>query len=317
MNDTKVFVTGTTRAGTTVFRLMLGCHPQLVDAGEFEWVFRPGSSPEGPTTDEELDDYRVWIQEQRWFRYTGLSLEPDLDYAQIVESILDQRRRRIDAQKPIVVAVAHGDYEHVRRRFPDARFIHLSRDPRDVIMSWIRFGWIGNEWAGARWWRDLQNEWRDTRARIPSERRMELRFEDLIGDAEAALRAVADFIGVPYDAAMFNFHESSTYDPVDPKQAFKWKRKMPAAAVRTIEAELGPELEAWGYERTLPDTGPTPAWRARLLSVDNAVKVQRAKIDRFGGLLWAKELIGRRAGLRELQRRASLQMDDIIQRSVK
>jgi len=312
-----VFVTGTTRAGTTVLRLMLGHHPQIVDTGELEWVFPPWLPVDGPASMSDLDSYRDWLRDRRNVRHSRLVVPEEGGYADIVRSLLAQRHVELGSDATVVLAVAHGAYEHVRRLFPDARFIHLSRDPRDVIASWLGFGWVGNAWAGARWWRDLQEEWAAVRAQIPEDRSREVCFEDLVQDAPKVLRELVAFLGVPYDASMLRFHESSTYEPLDPKQAFKWRRKMAPEVVRLIEAELGPSLEEWGYEATRADASPTPRWRAGVLWADDRVRRQWAKIQRFGPTLWATELVARRVGLRSLRRHVAMRMDDIVQRSVK
>lgn len=312
-----VFVTGTTRAGTTVLRLMLGHHPQIVDTGELEWVFPPWLPVDGPTSAADLASYRDWLRDRRDVRHSHLVVPDEGGYADIVRSLFAQRYDRLGSNASVVLAVAHGAYEHVRRLFPDARFVHLSRDPRDVIASWLGLGWVGNAWAGARWWRDLQKEWEAVRDRIPKDRRRELRFEDLVRDTPAVLEDLVAFLDLPYDASMLRFHESSTYDPVDSKQAFKWRRKMAPETVRLIDAELGPALAQWGYEAFESGASPIASWRAGLLWADDRVRRQWAKIQRFGPTLWATELVARRAGLHSLRRYAAIRMGDIVQRSVK
>lgn len=316
MPPNQLFVTGTTRAGTTMFRLMLGQHPDVVELGEFEFVFRAGLPDDGPADAGALDAWRAWLRDRRNVRHGDLRLPNDAGFRETIVSLLEQRREQLDPRAPVVVVVWHRDYEKVRRLFPEARFLHLTRDPRDVIASWLKFGWVGNGWAGAREWRTLQREWLAVRGRIPEDRWMELRFEDLVAAPEERLREVAAFAGFDYDDAMLRFHEHSTYEPLDPSQAHKWRGRMDPRTVRVIEAVLGADVERWGYTRSTA-AGALPPWEQRAWWLDARVRKQVYKVRRFGPRLWLRQLVARRLGLRELQRQADIEMGDVVQRSVK
>ncbi len=300
-----------------MFRLMLGQHPQIVDLGEVEWILEALESPDGPADPEALEAWKGWLRDRRMTRHKGLTVDADADYPGTFASMLDQLRQARGPDAGVVVAVAHKCYEHVRRLAPNARFIHLTRDPRDVIASWLKLGWVGNAWAGARWWREMQEEWEAVRLGIPEDRRCEVCFEDILRQPEEKLREVSAFMGVAYDPAFLRFHETSTYAPLDPKEAQKWKRKADEEWVRVAEATLGRALERWGYEPSAPRSEQPPPWRELILWADDRVKRQQAKIERFGPSLWLQDIVGRRLGIRSLARKADLEMGDMIQRDLK
>jgi len=90
---------------------------------------------------------------------------------------------------------------------PEARFIHIVRDGRDVALSVkdLSFGPSTIEDAAA-WWTMLL--WR-ARGQVESLRcYFELRYEDLVLQPEATLRQICNFIDLPWDPAMLRYHET-------------------------------------------------------------------------------------------------------------
>ncbi|WP_228462136.1 sulfotransferase [Alloalcanivorax profundimaris] len=92
--------------------------------------------------------------------------------------------------------------DEIARRFPQARFVAMIRDGRDV--AWSLKKRSGSFQDGVHRWRD------DNRALLAQQQRDNLhlvRYEDLIEDPEATLRSVLEFLGEPYDPAVLEFHK--------------------------------------------------------------------------------------------------------------
>jgi hypothetical protein len=94
----------------------------------------------------------------------------------------------------------------IERVLPEARFIHLIRDGRDVALSLmeVHFGPDDVLSAAKRW-----TGW-ITKARHHAQRvghYLELRYEDLVADPETLLRRICNFIDLPWDPAMLGYHE--------------------------------------------------------------------------------------------------------------
>lgn len=134
-----IFLVGAERSGTTVLRLMLDHHPQLAWHSEFEYaVDRISETGEWP----HIDEYHQWLAKQRIFLDLDFKLDHTLTYPQLINSFLVQKRDR--DHKPIVGATVHRHFDKVLSIWPDARFIHIVRDGRDVARSCIGMGWAGN-----------------------------------------------------------------------------------------------------------------------------------------------------------------------------
>jgi hypothetical protein len=91
----------------------------------------------------------------------------------------------------------------IRRLVPGARFVLMVRDGRDVTASFLRrMGEV--ETGRARWIEDN----RPVLAARGAADATILRYEDLVADPEARLRAVCAFAGLPFAPEMLRFHET-------------------------------------------------------------------------------------------------------------
>jgi hypothetical protein len=161
---------------------------------------------------------------------------------------------------------------------PEARFIHLIRDGRDVALS--RSTWSEGEApdpskAARRWRRRLRQARRDARK---LGHYLELRYEDLVLETEATLRQVCDFVELEFDPAMLAYHERAeerlselgdlpasgekghragedrlaihelTKEPPKRERVARWRTEMSAEDRAAYEAEAGDLLAELGYE---------------------------------------------------------------------
>jgi len=84
---------------------------------------------------------------------------------------------------------------------PDARFIHLVRDPREVALSMIQASrtW-GSDWApstardAARMWAEHAGAVQNVKALLNEANFLEMRYEDLLQSPEAGLAKALDFL---------------------------------------------------------------------------------------------------------------------------
>lgn len=91
----------------------------------------------------------------------------------------------------------------IRRTVPDARFVILVRDGRDVAASYVKRA--GSAKAGARRW--LKHNSVVLAERGAADVHI-LRYEDLVDSPGAALEATCAFARVPFDEGMLAYHET-------------------------------------------------------------------------------------------------------------
>jgi hypothetical protein len=97
----------------------------------------------------------------------------------------------------------------IGRALPEARFIHLIRDGRDVALS--QTARAINEQPpppaqAARWVKRITKS-REQADKLGDERYIETRYEDLVRDPEPALRRICEFAELDWDAAMLSYYE--------------------------------------------------------------------------------------------------------------
>ncbi len=152
--------------------------------------------------------------------------------------------------------------------FPDARFIHIYRDGRDVVRSWVRapFGPTNIVEAAAEWQRFVRAG-QQGGATLPPTQYLEIRYETLLADPEATLRSVCRFIDESFEPAMLTpnpllFHQRLQRVPVfggmvrglggEPllvqTNSYKWKTAMTPEERGVVEAVAGAMLQTLGYE---------------------------------------------------------------------
>lgn len=208
------FVVGVSRSGTTLLRLMLDAHHQLAIPPETHFIpeLVEACQQRGAGPDEIVE---LLSAHRRW---------PDFRLD------TDELRGRLAALDPFGPGPAlrefYGLYAeragkprwgdktpHYTRKMrliegvlPEARFVHLIRDGRDVALSLMEVHFGPDDVLGAaKRWTSWIAKARRHGARV--EHYLELRYEDLIADAEGVLRQVCEFAELPWDAAMLDYHD--------------------------------------------------------------------------------------------------------------
>jgi hypothetical protein len=311
------FLVASVRSGTTLLGDMLDHHPEICFPGEFELaVDLLGPNGELP----ELAAYHDWLRLNRHFLGHRLRIDPGLGYRELVASFLDQMQQgasRRGAEKPVLGVGVHRRFRALAQLFPDARFVHLVRDPRDVAASIVEQGWAGNHYTGARQWRDTEAEWEHAKTGIPDERRLEVGFEALVTDAPATLGRICDFLGVAYSDAMLRYPEDSTYEPVDAGIAQRWKRRASSRATRLAEAGAGEWLARRGYAPSGLAPLRVGALGERAIALHCRASRLRFRLRRYGVGFWLRRRAAMALGLEAWRRRIVLEEHEITNRHLK
>ncbi len=303
---------GAERSGTTLLRLMLNHHPSLSWINEFEYavdfVGDDGALP-------NVDDFARRMETQRVFRASGFTIDRGLRYLELVRSFVQQRRER--SGRALVGLTVHRHFDRVLRLWPQARFIHLIRDGRDVARSCVEMGWAGHVHHGVERWIEAERLWERVQAGLPSQRWIELTYEDLIREPEVQLARLCDFLGVAYSPAMLSYPSDTTYAPPNPKLVFQWRRKLSPRNLALLEGRIGAMLTQRSYE--LSGAPPaTPGWFERAgLSLRNRWGRMRFRQRRYGLGLWLASLLAQRLPLPGWRRSLRLKLNELDAKHLK
>ncbi|MCE7885594.1 MAG: sulfotransferase [Actinobacteria bacterium ATB1] len=155
--------------------------------------------------------------------------------------------------------------------FPEARFLNVVRDGRAVANSWLQMPWwLGYRGPGqwqfgplpdeleAEWeasgrshevlagsaWRILMDAFASARAEIPSERWMDVRYEDFLDAPEVHLGSVLDFAGLDWTP---EFEAGVARHSVSAGRRDAFRKDLSASQLEQLERCLSPALVRWGY----------------------------------------------------------------------
>jgi hypothetical protein len=159
--------------------------------------------------------------------------------------------------------------------FPEARFVHIIRDGRNVALSYLEAGWGPRDLEeAAYYWRRFVCRGRRTGRRLGPDRYREVRYEDVVEDPETHVRSLCRFLDLRFEEGMLRYFEradailgklqgqpwvrghQNLYRP--PTRGLRdWRREMARRDLEVFEALAGDLLEELGYERAVPHLSPS------------------------------------------------------------
>lgn len=172
------------------------------------------------------------------------------------------RRHAARDPRPMVLkSPPHTARIHLLRTlFPDARFVHVHRDPYEVFRStrhlvdtgpWFTYLQVPDLDAVderiLRWYTELYDGWFEERAEIPANRVSEVAFDDLRRDPIGTLRRVYAEVELgPFEPAQAAVEAHLARVAGHPRN--EYPPLAPAERARVAEA-WGRSFDAWGYPR--------------------------------------------------------------------
>ena len=268
------FVLGAPRSGTSLLSRMLDSHPSIAvpDETKIFDTFLPllpryGDLTRAGNLRRLVEDIVGW----RWIRRLPRPPQADdvlarvtrPDLGAVFTAVLDcwaqgQGKARWGEKTPSNLYF----WPEIAPWFPQAVVVHILRDGRDVAISQIEapFGPKTIPAAAKRWVYFVEGV-RSLRGEVGENRYVEIRYEDLLADAKAAMLPVLDRIGVPFDPAVLEFHQRQRpvgTDPVNDRNiqkplqtgnSGKWAAAFDRRDLEIFESLAGPVLDACGYPR--------------------------------------------------------------------
>jgi hypothetical protein len=275
------FIVGMGRSGTTLLRMMLDAHSTLAIPPEANFrsaltAFERGGADaavEAIVGNELWADYGLSAEE---LAHRVRKREPQA-FADVLRTFYElyaERRGkpRWGNKTPYFIARMTLVQEHI----PEARFVHIVRDGRDVALSTVPV-WFGpNDVVGvAREWRQMLGL---ARRQAPSLMHYaEVRYEDLVRDPATVLRRLCELLELEWEPSMLDYHrhaagqlaselgdvvEGGRRVSADERMAIhpligrppqldrveRWRREMDPADVRAFESVAAETLRTFGYE---------------------------------------------------------------------
>lgn len=307
-----VFMVGAHRSGTTLLRLMLDHHPDISVPGEYDFLTEiMADRMVHPTGSEYLQHVGL----HRGFLAQSFDVDSRDSYEALVRSFVHQLSERNPSR--VFVAVVHTGFSELARIWPEAKFIHLVRDPRDVAASAVKLGWAGNVYTGVRRWMTAESEWNKLSAIVSPTHRIAIQFEELISNLEPTLHQLCSFLDLPYCEEMLNYHLDTTYEPPDPTLTNQWKRKLSPTEIGLVEGAIGDLLQDKGYQSSGHKVVRPSRWTKNQLLLQDRFARFRFRLKRFGVMNTVGVALARRMNLHGIERKFQLQINEISSQSLK
>jgi hypothetical protein len=267
------FFVGCGRSGTTLVRALVGAHPDMAIPPESHFVvaqaprrgepFEPGALVDALAAS---DRFALWELDRADVAAAVVGAAGYPDAVRAVFALWAER-----AGKPRYGDKTPGYVVHlpsIARLFPEAVFVHVVRDGRDVAASFLDVGWATSAEEAARHWALRVRRGRRAGRALGPRRYHELRYEELVADPEPALRGVCDAVGLAFDAAMLDHRAGAAEvarttshpgyhrhlaEPV--RDVRDWRSDLTPSQQARVELVAGPLLAELGY----PASGARPS----------------------------------------------------------
>jgi len=299
-----VFMCGALRSGSSVFHLMLDCHPDIENPGEFDFLFDLVSD-DGVVPD--IDFYHNWLSMHRIFQSKSLIIDESLDYMDLIASFIDQ----LIVNSSVLVLNIHRGFQRIPFLFPNAMYIHLIRDPRDVARSSIGMGWAGNVYYGTQHWANSEKGWKQLEAKTSAGQFYQIRFEDLIISPKKILTDVCGFIGVQYSDQMMSYAQSSTYSKPDSSLVNQWKTRLSVKEVQLVEFKVKGLMLDLGYKLSGEPFISIGCVELVWLKISNKVFRFKFALKRYGIRLYFYEYFSRVFRFDSMNKQARMAMNEV------
>jgi hypothetical protein len=280
-STTKVpfFIIGCPRSGTTLLQLLINSHPKIAIPPESHIFVRFSKIFENYGDLNNKANLKLFVQDLLKDYHIR-----DWDLGVSVDDFCDQLKEKslrnviallleLYAQKDLKIRWGDKTPQHmlhvreIKKIFPEAKFIHLIRDGRDVAVSSSRI-FVGppSIYGIAHEWRKYIEIFDKFKKNLNHNEYLEVRYEDLVRNPEAELKKIFIFLqeepiaaskgqNLPNSTAKEYYiqtdaHMLSLNAPISDKKIGTYKKKFTTREIEIFETITKDSLTKLGYELT-------------------------------------------------------------------
>jgi hypothetical protein len=289
-NNSPIFIIGNPRSGTTLLRVILNTHKELSLPHEFQiidiicTVFKDANFNEPGVLDRFLE--HIYNTERlkrlnipREIFEKGLRSLNHLDKASIVhtyfESYLQSRNEPIGTRWGDKTIGTIAYIPEILEMFPNAKFIHIIRDVRDVVCSMkervykfkfpnSKLHYTHNVIGGAYIWKQSE-AFIQSNSDLNNTNYIKISYSNLIAETEEVLNRITQFLDIPFDKNMLEYYRhnsengsipeksikgwhENTFKPPQQNKIARYKLELNDIEMKTINFLAAKELEDNGFE---------------------------------------------------------------------
>ncbi|MCP3942003.1 MAG: sulfotransferase [Desulfobacteraceae bacterium] len=274
-----IFMIGTQRSGSNLLRLMLNQQPAIASPHPSHILerFMPllpgyGDLSLDANFDQLVDDICRMI-EANPVAWTGVTLDREVvklcclerSLMAIYGAVHDLMSEAKGALVWCCKSLANVYFlPQIGNYFPDARYIHIYRDGRDVAVS-FRKAVVGEKsyYHIAKYWHAEQQLALGLKAKVDAANFFSVSYEDLTADSERVLKEMMYHFKIPFVEEMLHFNISeeametakcgalwaNVQQPVIKNNTRKFLKEASKKDMRIFELVAGESLDNLGYDR--------------------------------------------------------------------
>ncbi len=283
-----VLLIGQHRSGTTVLGSLLRKYLKVNFGPESQFFFRRAATLDNYgdlKSDQGLLSLITDLATERCFELNqfGFRIDPqevlgdirERSYSGVIDAIFRQyaahngMQRWGDKTPEYVLHLPALD-----RLFPDAQYVHLVRDGRDVALSnfGVFFG-AKNEVVAAADWAHYDDLAAQFAATVSPDRFFEAKYEELMQDPVALFARLSEFFGITDESSELQSYIAAHLPAEIHSGNFnKWKSGLTADQQRRFERVAGQHLSRHGYERAFPNAASMSALERAFWRFDHAIR---------------------------------------------
>lgn len=282
------FIIGRPRSGTTLLRTLLDAHPNVVVPPEYPVI---------PDLFNRLGSYPYWNEANKTkllktFKKPQTFNFWNYEYLRIDEQALSLDFNRLQGCIPLhkVVKLFYlhsksifpkqelqllGDKNPVyalftprlMKWFPEAKFLFITRDYRDNLLSMRKFEWEAPHPVLQAWrWKYITRMILKLKETSPT-RILMFRYEDLAAHPDEELQKICAFLEIPFMPSMLRFYEKAgdgfsfvdretllkyhenLIQPINTSSIGQWKEKLTLREIQLMDVTVGNYAGKAGYLR--------------------------------------------------------------------
>lgn len=243
------FIFGNPRSGTSLFRLMLNAHPDILAAPEcgfMQWWHKKYSdwSSQDNFNSDLIEQFIADVLSSRKMETWGLTqhLLRDIiiannpqNYAALAECVY-LTKAAVEQRKVTHIVDKNNYYiNHLSELYtiwPDAKALFIIRDGRDVACSYRDLEFVSEQTYKPKLtvdWLEIASEWNSNNlmiyqfltSQLKKENWLMIRYEDLVRNPKNTLESVCHYLEIEFHTRMLEYYMHND----EPGETIDWKKK--------------------------------------------------------------------------------------------
>nr|BFD66486.1 sulfotransferase [Bdellovibrio sp. HAGR004] len=247
-----IFILGNPRSGTTLLRLLLTSHRDVVvppEAGFLVWLsnkYGDWNSFDSNSSSAVLSYVNDLFGTKKFETWglnksdviTQIAKNKPSSYSELSSCIYHSYAKKI-AKEVLYWGDKNNFYlnhiEELNRLYPGAKYIHIVRDGRDVACSYLDMGrrTYKSQYAPQlpQKIEEIASQWRNNVLKIERDLKkcssvfLTIRYEDLVNKTDEELHNICDFLGIEFQNEMASFYLANRSQKLEPVETLEWKQK--------------------------------------------------------------------------------------------